>query len=160
MSTSPQGFSVPSNSGRITTEVELAGGDDSTRILRITMRSEFWDRSSGDLRELQPQYDVTLHQIISDLTRLRDLRDYANAWLKDQASFVIDLAVVRDQSLRLSVGPSKALISSRDKPVFRLTFRSGPAFKTEWSYVVDQTCIRLLRDELEGALQRDRRTLQ
>lgn len=153
MSKRPVHFSIPSNSGRITTEFEVARRNHSSIAFCVRMRSEFWERMQSGLGDVVPQYDVTLHQILVVPFKLDALSRAISSWLEARSPFRLQLAGEPDQLLSVAVGPSDSLVSSREKPVLRLVFEGAPTFSVEWSYVVDQTCLATTLDGLNGLLQ-------
>lgn len=99
---------------------------------------------------MHPQYHVELHQVVSDFDRLAELLLEVQKWLGDSTPFSGEISVEKSESLFITLGPSQELISSPEKPVFRLDYRSEPVFRTSWGYVVDHSCINIMKEELHN----------
>lgn len=82
-----------------------------------------------------PQYEVRLDETV---TRRENL---------------LHLSTERHQLCRISLGPSRELISSRDRPAFRFDYGAIPTFSISLSYVVDQSCIGIAREQLADVLR-------
>lgn len=153
MSTARAYFSIPSNSGRVTTKLDLTRTHESALAFRVSLHSDFWERTTDVLGDQVPQYDVVLHQVMVASGKLYALTQAILLWLENRSPFQLQLAASADQSLSITVDPSETFVSSREKPVFRLAFDGTPTFAVEWSYAVDQSCLRIMLDELDAVLQ-------
>lgn len=124
--------------------------DEHRAVLRITYRSESWsDQPSGRT----PQYEVRLDEIVTGRENLLHLFEHLVRWNVHHAPFKVDLSTDRDQLCRVSLGPSRELISSRDSPAFRFDYGAIPTLSISLSYVVDQSCIGIAREQLADVLR-------
>jgi hypothetical protein len=124
-------------------------------IIEIEVLSRYWERHVEIKNsKLVDDYSVRLEQVFCKIDNLRQLLNFLNEWLKNRASFSIELTDSSDQVLSLSLKPDAKTISSLDKPVFFVNYSAGPSVEIKWKYVVDQTCVHRMCDELDKALDR------
>lgn len=74
-------------------------------------------------------------------------------WDVQHAPFEVGLSTERHPFCRFSIGPSEELISSRDRPAFRFVYEAIPTLGIAVSYVLDQSCIRIAREQLADVLR-------
>jgi hypothetical protein len=145
------GFSMPSNSGRVVTKWRVVPTSEADRslVLETQLQSTFFDRTR-DAAEAAVVQDVSiaLHQVVSSRQDLHRLKDLLDAWLEGQALFSTSLVESPGQGFRIGLSLRDDVICSSDKPVFEVDYEAGFSVRTQWAYVVDQSCVRIASDEL------------
>jgi hypothetical protein len=124
-------------------------------LTKIEIQGELWPRlHDPEHGELTNDYSVTLHQVILRKKQLELLQERLRAWLNVPFEISIELAMANgdDQSLEFSLGVIDSLISSVGRPACTIQYRSGSFSTGMWNFVVDQSCIGILLDELHNAL--------
>jgi hypothetical protein len=122
---------------------------------RIELVGTFWPRlGSGLGHGLIPDFSVVLHQVLLRHKQVELLLRELEAWLIRPSALSVELgrASNNDQSLTLSLGVSDKFISKADRPACVIEYSSGAFSVGEWGFVVDQTCIQQLVDELSAAM--------
>jgi hypothetical protein len=126
---------------------------DGKQVLEVSVSEECWDRRQAEAGDLmRPDFNMTMHQVVSSLGQLQSLLGALDSWLFERADVDVELCVIEGQSLRFKMAPDSEWISSREKPVFFGSYATNPSVATCWAYVVDQSCVRIMRDELAEAL--------
>jgi len=124
-------------------------------VCTIRGDGKFWDRqqslTSEAVGELVPDYDFYLSQVILLEERFRECRDQLEKWLSGPFEFELQLSAAREPLVMLFIGVREDFISKVDRPVFSLRYSSS-RMKCESSFVVDQSCINLFRQGLDGWL--------
>lgn len=115
-------------------------------VCGVEASGEFWprgqvDRSAGTVTD----FHVTLPQVLIDLASLKSLRERLVEWQVNPSAFTLELGLSGkgDQRITFAIGRDENLIYSLDRPACTLTYACGSAMQGRWSFVVDQSCIRL-----------------
>ena len=149
-------FSLPSSDGHFSAawKVTFASKTKELLVLEMNLQRTFLDRTQEPINAaFVPDASIALYQIVSSWQSLRTLREHLHDWLATQAAFSIHLADDPGQSLRVGLGLRDDILCSAHKPVFEAEYNAGPAVQTKWAYVVDQSCIQLMLDELGSLLK-------
>ncbi|MGJ7529171.1 hypothetical protein [Variovorax sp. GB1P17] len=90
-------------------------------------------------------FHVTLPQVLINLVSLKSLRERLVEWQVNPSAFTLELGLLGKggQRITFAIGRDENLIYSVDKPACTLTYACGAAMQGRWSFVVDQSCIRL-----------------
>ena len=107
---------------------------------------EFWPRGHADHGAgTVTDFHVTLPQVLLDLASLKLLRERLVEWQVNPCGFALELGIAGkgDQRITFAIGRDENLIYSADKPACTLTYACGSAMQGRWSFVVDQSCIRI-----------------
>lgn len=128
-----------SDHGYVVAEVEIAG-------------SHLERDQSAIAAEFTLDYEVKLHQVVLRIDRLELLSKALGIWLESQDEVAIELSDFCGQRFQLSIGTVSHLISSKDKPAFAIRYIGGAINSADWSFVVDQSCLRTCSEELTVAL--------
>lgn len=149
---------LPASSGRDQLEGTFKWqrkNDDGLTLLctDITIKGEFWlhVNKATDTSDTTPNYYVRLPQLLCDWRSVDELITQLDEWLESPKEISVDIGS-RYQHFTVSFGKSDQLISSLDKPACRIAYSGGLVFQGEWLFDVDQSCIRIFRDELREAL--------
>lgn len=146
--------------------------DDPTRAWRLRSNSgrELWivhgsvdDHGGGpayrsavfgtDVFTEQHAFGGDLDGLAVDTTAVEELCGRLGAYLVDPNPFDVTLAEPPGPALRFELGPRSDVISSLDEPVARIWMEAS-RITVDASFVVDQSCLRLLLDDLDGWLSR------
>ncbi|QSI33331.1 hypothetical protein GNX71_28705 [Variovorax sp. RKNM96] len=150
-------WAMPSASGRARISCALVGysKDPGTLLCEVETSREFWprghdDRSQGTIPDLQ----VKLPQVLINLASLKSLRERLVEWQVNPSAFTLELGAAKgDQQIAFAIGQVQGLICSVDKPACTLTYACGAAMQGRWSFVVDQSCIRLCAEAMAEFLR-------
>lgn len=120
----------------------------------ITLKGMFWPLLDiAAATDLMLDYSVLLPQIICTWKTVGELIVEMDEWLEHPKKISIDLcAGIEGQSLLISFGPSDRLISSMQTSTCSIVYAGTVFRRGEWSFVVDQSFIRIFRDELRRSL--------
>lgn len=152
---------LPASSGRN----ELSGEffaqrlDDSGRHVvfsRIELKGAFWPRFSNDPGSKEtPDYSVTLHQVVLRREQLDLLIRRLAEWMRAPLALSVEVAKTtgNDQSFEISIGQVDGLMSTADRPACTVRYSSGAFAHGTWSFIVDQSCIKVFLDELTDSLE-------
>lgn len=152
---------VRSSSGRDTVSVDFIKqyeGTDAREFLvsRVEITGNFWGRFDeifeGDEVE---DFTVVLHQVCFCREQLQEFLRQLEAWLQHPSPISIDLGpgLRDDQKFKITIGKHEEYISSDEKPVCTIESSLGVFRYGKWMFVLDQSCIRLLVEELGEALK-------
>ena len=83
---------------------------------------------------------------------LAGLRSRLCEWLATQAPFAVRLVDEPGLSFSVAVAPSDTMISSASKPLFEVVYTAGRALNAAWAYIVDQSCVRIMLEELDALM--------
>lgn len=98
-----------------------------------------------------PRERLTLPAVEIPAENLKRLAAACGAWLLEPIEIDVSLCE-GEYSLRVTIRPEPDYISSPDKPVACFTYRRW-ANHGQFSYVVDQSCIRIFHMGLDGWLR-------
>lgn len=145
-------FSMPSNSGNCTTTWTWShrpGPGVAAFDVHLARAQPFL---VVDDAEPIPGSSVTLTCVAISWARLAILRRHLAAWFTTAASFTVPLTEDSSLALTVSLAPDERRISSVTKPVFDVRCVDGLSFEAGWSYIVDQSCVRIMLVELEAVM--------
>ncbi len=147
-------WSLPSNDGwnkcygRITDKWE--DSNNGTLFLSdISIEGVFYERNKeiADAK-LLPDFLVKLPQVVIPEANFKSLITELEQWLISAKEISIELSGVLHQSFILSFVIDKKFICSMDKPVCKILYSAERMNFGEWNFIVDQSCIRLFKDDL------------
>jgi hypothetical protein len=147
-------WSISSNSGwqNLSGRLKAVVGEraDSVYLFEIVYTALFWDRRDAHCERLVDDLTLRFHQVPMSGEKVLLLRSDLARWLQSpcEISRVLSPEPEGQRGCSVFIGPDKALISSAQKPVFRMTFGASAA-PTQVQFVVDQSCLRLLYESLE-----------
>lgn len=150
-------WTVRSNDGwqEVTVTHLVSFQHEKTTLIRarVVLRGRFWDRrkSLGGFDQgidLADDFETALSQVILPRDSLVQLAGKLDSWLQDRREFQLALG----EALKVILGTKEEIISSVDKPVFSLQY-STTRFQCATDLVVDDTCLEVLKGELEAALK-------
>jgi hypothetical protein len=153
-------WNIRSSSGRENVSVDFirqhkSKEGDIVYVSEIGITGLFWDRANTFKRDYVNDFSVTLHQIhfLKDVLK-RFLEDLRN-WLEQPTTISFDLAQGSrdDQRFEIFIGKTEELICSDERPACVIKYISGSFDMGRWRFVLDQSCIRLLAEELSEAIQ-------
>ena len=124
-------------------------------LLSAVLEGKFWDRSAPDVTSssLVEDFRIDLCQVPTTRGALAKLSSEIGNWLTTGQAFRVELASGPNQSLLLELGEREGVVFRQDRPTTTLQYR-GERMEAEWFFVVDQSCLTSLRDDLERALGR------
>ena len=126
--------------------------DDATGIWLhdVVLTIENWARPGiGD--DKRREAEVHLPQVALTQMGLRLLLRRVETWLANRDEFRVNIAG-EDQVLEVEILLREDSIVSRDKPSCTVRYRWGASVSTECAFVVDESCMRILHQELSLAL--------
>jgi len=151
-------WAIRSNSGRelfAASFLEEKHVQGATLLLTSAIiHGEFWRAPEFETsNDATPDFQVSLPQLVLDKAKLDEFSDELERWLEKPKEISLSLSGNHPhQALDVSIGPRSGIISTMDKPVFSLRYASGSFELGKWSFVIDQSCIRCLLDELTPSL--------
>ncbi|WP_312236044.1 hypothetical protein [Stenotrophomonas sp.] len=150
-------WSLPSNRGMESLECEVVGSTDREMVCRFTLVGEYWNREPEAKREATEDFRVVLPQVIVARDALGGLRQSLVDWLEDNGSFSCALQPTDGggQVLEVSLGDHPRLVRSTQKEVFTFSYFSGLVMTTSFSFMVDQSCVRMAIDGLTDCLRNE-----
>lgn len=140
-------WSMPSASGRARISCAFVGysQEPGTLLCEVETSGEFWPRGHDDRNGgTVPDFYVKLPQVLINIDSLKSLRERLVEWQVNPSAFTLELGAAKgDQRIMFAIGQDQNLIYSVSKPACTLTYACGSAMQGRWSFVVDQSCIRL-----------------
>ena len=124
----------------------------------VEIAGKFWNRftkkTEGDCVE---DFSVKLHQVRIYKNKLEGFLLLLTAWFENPSPIVVDIGDERDigEKFRITIGPMDEFISSETRPVFVIDCSLGAFHYGKCAFVVDQSCINLLKEELSAVLRAD-----
>ena len=148
-----QSWSLTANSGWKRFSCSASGILDNQLdiVCAIGISGDFWDRGVAlDIASLKEDFHSVFPQVILSREYLSALCKKLDAWLELPEEFSCDLSEPTRsyQEIIFSLGRRPEFISSIDKPVFELQVIISPTVVSKYAFIVDQSCIRICRDEL------------
>lgn len=152
---------LPASSGRneLSGEFFAQRVDDSAAQIvfsRIELKGAFWPRFSNDPGSKEtPDYSVTLHQVVLRRERLDLLIGRLGEWMRAPLELSVEMGKTpgNDQGFEISIGRADGLMSTADRPACTVRYSSGAFALGTWSFIVDQSCIKVFLDELTHCVE-------
>lgn len=147
-------WSLPSNRGMESLECEIVGSTHHDMVCRFTIVGEYWNRAEETAREVTEDFRVVLPQVIVARDALGSLRQSFVGWLEEERSFSCTLQPTDGggQVLEVGLGDDPRFIRSMHKTVFTFSYCSGLVMTSGFSFVVDQSCVRMAMEGLTDCL--------
>ena len=121
----------------------------------VEIVGKFWNRFTKKIEgDYVEDFSVKLHQVRIYKNKLESLLESLTAWFENPSRITIDLGA-RYEKFRITIGPIDEIISSETHPVFVIDCSLGGFGYGKCAFVVDQSCINLLKEELSAALEAD-----
>jgi hypothetical protein len=146
-------WSMPSANGRSQFRCAPIGRSEKSAALicQLDIFGEFWPRgriNSGT--KTTEDFHVVISQVLIDFKSIQSLRERLVEWHANPSEFMIVLTSQDegDQQFKLSIGSDSKLLFSVWKPACVLTYECGSSMQGRWSFLIDQSCIRLCAEEL------------
>jgi hypothetical protein len=150
---------LPDSSGRdrlIGEFRDIYKGPDGQAILcvAISISGEFWRLPISD-PQLADDYKVCLPQVLCNWQAVDELILELGEWLDRPKPIKIDLAskIRGHQTFSIEFSKTHRLITTGEKPACTVTYSGTNFLQGVWSFVVDQSCIRIFHDELRAAFR-------
>ncbi len=105
-----------------------------------------------DSQELVKDHVLTLSKILLSRNKLELLREELTTWLREPHEFTLALGD-ESQALVVSIGIRDDVICSIEKAACTIRYGTSRLAIESW-FVVDQSCIRILRDGVQEWLVR------
>jgi len=149
-------FELPSNRGwerfwGVLVERFLLDGVESC-LMSIGFSGEFFLRDGSPAGKTVDDYSVEFSQVVVHFEDLRALVQRLSRWLETPSEFSWE-AQAGDNGLGMEVGVMPQVVSRHDRPGCRIWFRRD-VMRFECAFVVDYSCLLMLRDGLVSALRR------
>ena len=125
---------------------------DTLLLFEISISGRFWQHDADDLGDLRDDFKCSLPQVITSRNKLKELLDSLNIWLSTPKSIRVGLCERGAQQLWISFDVSEDFICSMDRPVCEIRYAAERMPEARWNFLVDQSCIRLLHDDLTRVL--------
>ncbi|WP_439450809.1 hypothetical protein [Stenotrophomonas sp. ATs4] len=136
-------------------ECEVVGSTDRDMVCRFTIVGEYWNRAQEGAREVVEDFRVVLPQVIVARDALGELRQAFAVWLEEERSFSCTLQPIDGggQVLEFSLGDDPRFVRSTHKAVFTFSYCSGLVMTSSFSFMVDQSCVRMAMEGLTDCLR-------
>jgi hypothetical protein len=143
-------WAIPSNSGRSMVSASLKRVHDTAeeRLLLFDVRCRRESFSQYCEGELVADYDILLHQVALSKRDVSQNVALLTDWLQTPRELELAFSA-RHQTFIVSLRKQEGVYSSVEKPVCSVSCQSF-LLKCQIGFVVDQTCIRILRDSLSA----------
>jgi len=154
-------WSIPSSSGRELVKCTplrwwTTPDGAALALARLSMTGQFWERDRFERKEteydLVDDYRIVLPQVVVSRGALEALHREVEAWLAAPKEISVDLSGTRHQSIEVTLRADPRFISRVDRPVCDVRYSAGAGVAVERRAIVDETCVRLLRDDLARLL--------
>jgi hypothetical protein len=144
---------LPSNSGRAQIDgiLRTITGETNDQVLHFTIvcRQEGYSKFiEGSTEE---KYNLVLHDVPMSRRMLSENLAKLTSWLELPVDVALEFFRSDSESFCCFLKPSDAAISSITKPVFMMELSSFLT-RIDVGFVIDQSCVRMLRDGLEQFL--------
>ncbi|HEL4111662.1 TPA: hypothetical protein UM343_001804 [Stenotrophomonas maltophilia] len=148
-------WSLPSNRGMENLECEVVESTGREMVCRFTLVGEYWNRAPEGGREATEDFRVVLPQVIVARDALEGLRQSFIDWLDDGGSFsrALQPADGGGQVLEVGLGDDPRFVRSTNKAVFTFSYFSGLVMTASFSFMVDQSCVRMAIGGLTDCLR-------
>ena len=124
----------------------------------VEIAGKFWNRFTKKIEgDCVEDFSVKLHQVRIYKNKLEEFLLLLTAWFENPSPISVDIGAERyvDEKFRIAIGPIDGIISSETRPVFVIDCSLGGFGYGKCAFVVDQSCINLLRKELSDVLKTD-----
>ena len=150
-------WSMPSSSGRSQFYCTLLRHSEriGNSVCALKIKSDFWRRGSKEAgMEMVSDLNVELSQVLLSQVAMHALQVKMNEWLEGGYLFEIELSAIGegDQKLIISLENDVNLLCTASKPAFVVNYSSGSVMQARWSFLVDQSCIRICTHEIQSTL--------
>lgn len=151
-------WSIAASSGRGSIVFRIEGAPTrswlaDTVVCSVRVRQSSWQRGRDGLgRALVKDVDIKLFQVVIDAGSLaRKQRELAD-WLDNHQTLTIDMSSSehQDQSLEFSINVDRSNVL--ETWTCSLVYECGTSMVGRWSFVVDQSCVRLCAEALGEVL--------
>jgi hypothetical protein len=130
---------------------------DAAILAELSLTGQFLERDRFERRQPAPDwiedFRLDLPQVILSRPGLESLLAELRLWFDEPRDISVDLSAVHQVSLQVTLGQDPRLICKIDRPVCSVRYSTGTSVTFECLLVVDQSCLRLLRDDLARALR-------
>lgn len=144
-------WSITASSGRESIRFNSTEGAiiNTELLFAVSIDASFWERKANSGRLLVEDFHVDLKQIVIPKESVLELLSKLKKWLESPGEISCSLSTpTSGQTLLISLGSHHNVIIDRGKSVICMTYEAGHAFKGEWAFVVDQSCVRIAVEEL------------
>lgn len=153
-------FTLPSNNGwsdvsfTLVSRITVKG--ETALVFRIEAEGTYWDRADWEDddgaqgADRVPDFSIALHQALVTEASLRRLPAALESWL-DNRETELDFAFdcPDDQDTWLSIGKLPGFVLGLEKAVFSLYYATSRLAPIDIRFVVDETCVRVMKDGLD-----------
>ena len=144
---------VASNSGNARIQIDVSNADSSPLIGVVRYVGDSWS-DLVDSRNMIRKHDFAMHEILLNGNSLKLLVADLVAWLSNPIDIRRQISADRtSDNVELAFSEKSQLISSKEKPCFRYSYHGVGVPSLQIEFIVDQSCIRVFKEELEYALQ-------
>ncbi len=149
-------WTVTSDSGwrhfKCTRTSQARQGD--TICCSLLVCGRFWDRNEVENKSLVADFRVELPQVLISAERLKLLLSEIDRWLVEQEDFECAISSPNGgQEFTVTVDREPSFVYSIGKRAITLRYGNGEAMVGKWSFIVDESCLRICRDGLIDFLE-------
>ena len=130
---------VPSNSGRVQTELRFVRLGSEVLELSFRFGGTGWASGTSDFTE---EHGAHGGPITCSTESVLELGVGLEGWLESGELFSWDSGAGHGPLLTLALCRPEEMITRIDKPAFAGTYRNSASFYSSWIYTVDQSCLR------------------
>lgn len=116
-------------------------------------RSDLWGRGQHS-SELARNFELRLPQLLLDETAVGELIAELEAWLIEPRQILEELAGNQGEAFSIAIGVDERSAITIEKPLCTIHCQTVVMTSLEVSFVTDQSCLRIFKEELENALAR------
>lgn len=120
----------------------------------ISIKSTWPDRLSDkpSFYHLSNDFVVNIFQIIFSRERIYDLLFHISRWMESPGNFQVELCLdPKNQSFIIGVEVDRS--NTTEKQTCRIKYSGQTFLNGEWSFRIDQSCIRILSEELRESVK-------
>lgn len=124
--------------------------EDGSLLCRIEGRGKFWNREgslAGQQDHLVEDFEFALAQLVVSPVAGKALLHQVTEWMHSPLEFEVPLVSFPSQRATLRIAPHPEMISTLERPVAQFEY-STRRLHLNLLFVVDQSCLAILRDEL------------